>query len=133
MLIPLIPILLLIALAWLLGLLRRSMNGVPRTNDDFDLAGLHVGTRRINGENGANGTSGANPASAFYGSALMPKILGASLCGIDRIAPKMGTRGALELFFTPMPWKFSMRGVVPSRWSVGRARRGVHSVLLAVQ
>ena len=125
MLIPLIPILLLIALAWLLGLLRRSMNGVPRTNDDFDLAGLRVGTGRVNGGNGANGANGtsganskngANPASAFYGSALMPKILGASLRGIDRIAPKMCTRGALELFCTPMPWKFSMRGVVPSRW-----------------
>ena len=107
MLIPTLSILLLIALAWLLGLLRRSLNGVPRTNDDFDLAGLQSGSGRANA---------ANPAAAFYGKALIPRIMGASLRAVDRIAPRIGTQGALELFFTPMPWKLSIRGVVPSRW-----------------
>ena len=84
--------------AWALVTLRGVWHALPRSNADFDLAGLRWSDAR---------SRSRNPASAFYGQALGPRVLGALLRRIDRIAPTWGTRGALELFFTPLPWKLA--------------------------
>lgn len=59
----------------------------------------------------------ANPAAAFYAGSRVAQALGASLRTIDALAPAWGTRAALRLFFTPLPWKFAMRRAVPSPWT----------------
>jgi len=61
-------------------------------------------------------TSSANPAAAFYAGSRAAQMLGAALRTLDALAPRLGTRAALRLFFTPLPWKFAMRGTLPSPW-----------------
>ena len=101
-------------LSWLATTLRHVWHSIPRSNADFDLAGLRWDSRVTHPNPAVHAKH--NPAAAFYGKALVPRILGATLRTVDRIAPRIGTRGALGLFFTPMPWKLSMRSTVPSRW-----------------
>jgi pimeloyl-ACP methyl ester carboxylesterase len=60
----------------------------------------------------------ANPASAFYAGSRAAQALGATLRTLDSLAPDCGTRAALRLFFTPLPWKFAMRPPVPPAWQV---------------
>ena len=59
---------------------------------------------------------GANPAAAFYAGSRPAWWLGNALRLIDRIAPRWGTRSALRLFFTPLPWKLSTRQSLPAPW-----------------
>jgi pimeloyl-ACP methyl ester carboxylesterase len=58
-----------------------------------------------------------NPAAAFYASSRPAQWLGGALRLIDRLAPRWGTHGALRLFFTPLPWKLSMRRTLPAPWA----------------
>jgi len=58
----------------------------------------------------------ANPAAAFYAGSRPAQLVGAALRLIDRFAPRWGTRSALRLFFTPLPWKLSMRRALPAAW-----------------
>jgi len=59
----------------------------------------------------------ANPASAFYAASRVARALGATLRAIDAFAPGWGTRAALRVFFTPLPWKFAMRRALPPDWA----------------
>ncbi|HUG22995.1 alpha/beta hydrolase [Piscinibacter sp.] len=59
-----------------------------------------------------------NPAAAFYSGSRAAQALGATLRAIDSLAPAWGTRAALRLFFTPLPWKFTMRSGLASPWAV---------------
>jgi pimeloyl-ACP methyl ester carboxylesterase len=65
-------------------------------------------------------TTPANPAAAFYAASRVAQGLGFALRAIDSLAPALGTRAALRLFFTPLPWKFAMRRPVPAPWAVQR-------------
>jgi pimeloyl-ACP methyl ester carboxylesterase len=64
--------------------------------------------------------NGGNPAAAFYASSLVARALGATLRWSDRLAPAWTTRGALRLFFTPLPWKLASRRPLPAPWQVAR-------------
>ena len=63
-------------------------------------------------------TPAANPASAFYAGSRVAQLMGRSLRSLDAVAPAFGTRAALRLFFTPLPWKLAARGAVPAPWTV---------------
>ncbi len=63
---------------------------------------------------------GGNPAAAFYASSPVARALGATLRWSDRFAPAWTTRGALRLFFTPLPWKLASRRPLPAPWHVTR-------------
>lgn len=60
----------------------------------------------------------ANPAAAFYAASPAARALGATLRLADRVVPAWGTRGALRLFFTPLPWKLAARRPLPSPWQL---------------
>lgn len=61
-----------------------------------------------------------NPAAAFYASPAVRGIA-ALLRGVHRIAPALGTRLALTLFFTPLPTKAVARSrAVPPSWQERR-------------
>lgn len=62
----------------------------------------------------------ANPAANFYARNGTARGLGAALRLLDRAAPAWGTRGALRLFFTPLPWKLAMRRPLPAPWRAQR-------------
>jgi pimeloyl-ACP methyl ester carboxylesterase len=64
-------------------------------------------------------SSSANPAAAFYAGSRTAQALGATLRTLDALAPRWGTRAALRLFFTPLPWKLATRRAVPAPWSAG--------------
>jgi len=66
----------------------------------------------------SSGGTVANPAAAFYAASPAARALGATLRLADRLVPAWGTRGALRLFFTPLPWKLSARRPLPSPWQV---------------
>lgn len=68
----------------------------------------------------AGPTPGANPAAAFYAGNTTARTVGAALRLVDRVAPSWGTRSALRLFFTPLPWKFAMRRPLPAPWRIER-------------
>jgi len=68
--------------------------------------------------NGVTPTTSANPASAFYAGSRTAQAIGATLRTIDSLAPAWGTRAALRLFFTPLPWKLAARRPLPDPWSV---------------
>lgn len=69
----------------------------------------------------------ANPAAAFYAASPLARALGATLRLTDRFAPALGTRGALRLFFTPLPWKLAARKPLPTPWRVSHwPFEGVH-------
>ena len=59
----------------------------------------------------------SNPAAAFYAGSRPAQWLGAALRVVDRLAPRWGTRSALRLFFTPLPWKLALRRTLPSSWT----------------
>ncbi|HJV59413.1 MAG TPA: alpha/beta fold hydrolase [Albitalea sp.] len=63
-------------------------------------------------------TEPVNPAAAFYAGSRAAQALGAALRAVDSLAPAWGTRAALRLFFTPLPWKVAMRRPVPALWTV---------------
>ena len=65
----------------------------------------------------AAASSNANPASAFYAGNRTAQALGALLRAVDTVAPAWGTRAALRLFFTPLPWKLAARRALPAAWS----------------
>ena len=60
-------------------------------------------------------TGASNPAAAFYANPVA-RALCATLRLTDRLAPAWGTRGALRLFFTPLPWKLAARRPLPAPW-----------------
>jgi pimeloyl-ACP methyl ester carboxylesterase len=61
-------------------------------------------------------TTAHNPAAAFYASPAVRGIA-ALLRGLHRVAPELGTRAALRLFFTPLPTKWLARSRdVPRPW-----------------
>jgi pimeloyl-ACP methyl ester carboxylesterase len=64
----------------------------------------------------APSSAAANPAAAFYAASRAAQWIGTALRLIDRVAPRWGTRSALRLFFTPLPWKFAMRRPLPTAW-----------------
>lgn len=66
----------------------------------------------------APSSSGANPAAAFYAASPSARAIGAALRVADRLAPTWTTRGALRLFFTPLPWKLAARRPLPAPWTV---------------
>jgi len=63
-------------------------------------------------------TSTANPAAAFYAGSRIAQGLGLVLRTIDSLAPSLGTRAALRLFFTPLPSKLATRRAIPAPWTV---------------
>lgn len=63
-------------------------------------------------------TGSANPAAAFYAANPSARLLGATLRLADRLAPRLGTHGALRLFFTPLPWKLAARRPLPAPWQL---------------
>ena len=63
-------------------------------------------------------TTPSNPAANFYAGSRVAQGLGLALRAIDSLAPSLGTRAALRLFFTPLPWKFAKRRAVPTPWAV---------------
>jgi pimeloyl-ACP methyl ester carboxylesterase len=69
---------------------------------------------------GAPSSPGSNPVAAFYASSPVARALGATLRWSDRLAPAWTTRGALRLFFTPLPWKLASRRLLPAPWRVTR-------------
>jgi pimeloyl-ACP methyl ester carboxylesterase len=74
-----------------------------------------------------NASPAANPAAAFYAASPLARVLGATLRLADRLAPALGTRGALRLFFTPLPWKLAARRQRPAPWRVSHwPFEGVH-------
>ena len=75
----------------------------------------------------ATPTPAANPAAAFYAASPAARALGATLRLADRLVPAWGTRGALRLFFTPLPWKLAARRPLPAPWQLTHwAFEGVH-------
>lgn len=61
-----------------------------------------------------------NPAAAFYASPAARGVA-ALLRGLHRVSPSLGTRVALNLFFTPVPTKFLARSrEVPRPWAETR-------------
>lgn len=66
----------------------------------------------------SSSTGSANPAAAFYAASPSARLLGATLRLTDRLAPALGTRSALRLFFTPLPWKLAARRPLPAPWGV---------------
>jgi pimeloyl-ACP methyl ester carboxylesterase len=69
----------------------------------------------------------ANPAAAFYAANPSARLVGAALRWADRLAPAWATRGAMRLFFTPLPWKLAARRPLPAPWRVERwAFEGAH-------
>ncbi|MFT3953697.1 MAG: alpha/beta fold hydrolase [Piscinibacter sp.] len=72
-------------------------------------------------------SSTANPAAAFYAGSPSARLLGTALRWADRLAPGWATRGALRLFFTPLPWKLAARRALPAPWRIERwAFEGTH-------
>lgn len=65
-------------------------------------------------------TTAANPAAAFYAGSTTAQAISAALRLIGRVSPRWGTRAALRVFFTPLPWKFAMRRRLPHAWQVSR-------------
>lgn len=63
-------------------------------------------------------SSASNPAAAFYAASPAARALGATLRLADRLVPAWGTRGALRLFFTPLPWKLAARRPLPAPWQL---------------
>jgi pimeloyl-ACP methyl ester carboxylesterase len=60
-----------------------------------------------------------NPATAFYAASRSARWIGAALRGMQSIAPGLGTRLALRLFFTPLPLKLTARRrAVPAGWQL---------------
>lgn len=58
----------------------------------------------------------ANPAAAFFTNSPA-RAVAALLRGLERWAPRLGTRLALGLFFTPLPTKLAARArAVPQDW-----------------
>ena len=67
-------------------------------------------------------TAAVNPAIAFYASPAA-RLIGVALRAAHRWSPRLATRLALQLFFTPLPSKQHARAkTVPSPW-VARRRR----------
>jgi pimeloyl-ACP methyl ester carboxylesterase len=60
--------------------------------------------------------SAANPAATFYATNPLVRAIGTVLRLSERIAPSWGTRNALRVFFTPLPWKLTMRRSLPAPW-----------------
>lgn len=67
-------------------------------------------------------TAAANPAAAFYAGSPVARAIGATLRVADRLAPALGTHGAMRLFFTPLPWKLAARRPLPAPWRVSHWR-----------
>jgi pimeloyl-ACP methyl ester carboxylesterase len=63
-------------------------------------------------------TGSTNPAAAFYAANPSARLLGVGLRLVDRLAPGLSTRGALRLFFTPLPWKLAARRPLPAPWQL---------------
>jgi pimeloyl-ACP methyl ester carboxylesterase len=60
-----------------------------------------------------------NPATAFYAASRSARWIGAALRGMQSIAPGLGMRLALRLFFTPLPLKLTARRrAVPAGWQL---------------
>lgn len=59
------------------------------------------------------------PVPALYAGGAA-RALAAALRALDAVAPSLGTRAALRLFFTPLPWKLAGRRPVPPPWTVTR-------------
>src|SRR5437867_3613597 len=60
-----------------------------------------------------------NPVASFYGGNRAVRWLGAALRTAHRVAPALGTRLTMRLFFTPMPPKWvSRRQQLPQAWRV---------------
>jgi pimeloyl-ACP methyl ester carboxylesterase len=63
-------------------------------------------------------SSSPNPAAAFYASPAA-RAVAATLRGLDGLAPALGTRLALRLFFTPLPTKQRARAqALPPGWRI---------------
>jgi pimeloyl-ACP methyl ester carboxylesterase len=60
-----------------------------------------------------------NPVASFYGGNRAVRWLGAMLRTTHRMAPALGTRLTMRLFFTPMPPKWvSRRQALPASWRI---------------
>ncbi|WP_457330078.1 alpha/beta fold hydrolase [Rhizobacter sp. P5_C2] len=58
-----------------------------------------------------------NPATTFYAANRSTRWLGSALRGMQTLSPRLGTRLALRLFFTPLPLKLAARRrAVPAGW-----------------
>ena len=60
---------------------------------------------------------GLPPVAAFHGAGRTAQALGALLRSIHAVSPGWGTRAALGLFFTPVPWKLATRRPMPAAWA----------------
>lgn len=66
-------------------------------------------------------TTAPNPAAAFYGGSALARWLAVALRAAHWLAPAVGTRFALRLFFTPLPLKTAARRrPVPAPWRAHR-------------
>lgn len=60
-----------------------------------------------------------NPATTFYAANRSARWLGSALRGMQTLSPRLGTRLALRLFFTPLPLKLAARRrAVPAGWQL---------------
>ena len=60
-----------------------------------------------------------NPATTFYAANRSTRWLGSALRGMQTLSPRLGTRLALRLFFTPLPLKLAARRrAVPAGWQL---------------
>src|SRR4051812_43851737 len=107
MLIFIVPLVVVAALIWAGWLLHGVWRMIPGANADFELAA-----------NPAGGRSRRNPAGAFYADSRVAQWVGSALRLIDAVAPALGTRSALRLFGTPLPWKLAGRRALPARWEM---------------
>lgn len=63
----------------------------------------------------------AHPVAGFFGGQRVVAAFGRALQALHRVAPRLGARAALRLFFTPLPSKRVARRVpVPAGWSLAR-------------
>lgn len=58
----------------------------------------------------------ANPAARFYASNPAVRAVGLAIRMMHRLSPSLGTRGAVGLFLTPIPWKLASRAPGADIW-----------------
>jgi pimeloyl-ACP methyl ester carboxylesterase len=72
----------------------------------------------------------ANQAALAFGQSRVVRALAASLRSLDYLLPSAATRLAVNLFFTPLPLKFSLRKRLQSHWQLERVPVGNERVAL---
>lgn len=58
----------------------------------------------------------ANPAALFYGANPVVRAVGLAIRTMHRVSPSLGTRSAVGLFLTPIPWKLASEKPAAGEW-----------------